>query len=140
MVLGAAFMSGCGIAMAAAPRAIGRLFTADAAVVEAAVGLLVVAAAFQTFDGLQTCAMGALRGAGDTHTAMLSHLIAYWAVGLPLGYALCFHFRLGAVGMWDGLCAAVILVGIVLLWVWWRKANEHAWCAESSELNAGTAP
>jgi len=139
VVLGGGFMSGCGIAMAVAPRAIGRLFTPDAAVVEAAVALLLVAAAFQIFDGIQTCAMGALRGAGDTHTAMLSHLVAYWAVGLPAGYALCFRFGLGAAGMWAGLCAAVILIGIVLLWAWWRRAN-HMRGVTSDALNAGTAP
>lgn len=99
------------------------VFTTDGAVVEAAVTLLVVGAALQLFDGLQTCAMGALRGAGDTHTAMLCHLIAYWVVGLPAGYVLCFNFRLGAAGMWSGLCAAVILLGMALLWVWWRRAK-----------------
>jgi multidrug resistance protein, MATE family len=136
MVLGAAFMSGCSVALLAMPRAIGRVFTTDAAVVEAAVGLLAAAAAFQLFDGLQTCAMGALRGAGDTHTAMLCHLIAYWTVGLPVGYVLCFHFGLGAVGMWAGLSAAVILIGIVLLWVWWRRANGMR---EAPEFASGMA-
>jgi multidrug resistance protein, MATE family len=123
IVLGAAFMSGCSVVLMAMPRAIGRVFTTDAAVVEAAVTLLAVGAAFQLFDGVQTCAMGALRGAGDTHTPMLCHLIAYWAVGLPAGYLLCFNFALGAPGMWAGLCAAVILLGIVLLWVWWQRVK-----------------
>jgi multidrug resistance protein, MATE family len=137
VMLGAAFMSGCGVALVAMPRAIGRVFTTDAAVVEAAVALLAVAAAFQLFDGLQTCAMGALRGAGDTRTAMLCHLVAYWTVGLPVGYVLCFRFGLGAVGMWVGLGAAVILIGIALLWVWWRKTNSI--CAGASEaVNVGT--
>ena len=136
MVLGAAFMSGCSVALLAMPRAIGRVFTTDATVVEAAVALLAMAATFQLFDGLQTCAMGALRGAGDTHTAMLCHLIAYWTVGLPAGYVLCFHFALGALGMWAGLSAAVILVGIVLLWVWWRRANGMR---EAAEFASGMA-
>jgi len=54
-----------------------------------------------------------------------------------VGYVLCFRFGLGAVGMWVGLGAAVILIGIALLWVWWRKANSI--CAGASEaVNVGT--
>ena len=29
---------------------------------------------------------GALRGAGDTKTPMLANLVAYWFIGIPLGY------------------------------------------------------
>jgi MATE family multidrug resistance protein len=123
IALGGAFMTCCGVALLVVPRAIGRAFTPDAAVVTAAVPLLAVGAAFQLFDGVQTCAMGALRGAGDTRTPMLCHLIAYWAIGLPAGYVLCFRFGRGAPGMWTGLCAALILIGVVLLRAWSRKVN-----------------
>jgi len=54
--------------------------------------LLLVAAAFQLFDGLQVVSTGALRGAGDTSTPMLANGIAYWCIGLPLGYVLCFEW------------------------------------------------
>src|SRR5581483_9930031 len=96
---------------------------ADMTVVEASVSLLAVGAAFQLFDGIQTSVTGALRGAGDTRTPMLCHLVAYWVIGLPAGYILCFQFHRGAAGMWTGLCAALILIGIVLLWAWWRKVQ-----------------
>ena len=124
IALSAMFMSCCGAALVLFPRAIGRVYTTDAAVIAATVPLLLVAAAFQLFDGVQTCATGALRGAGDTRTPMLGHLIAYWAVGLPLGFMLCFRSGWGATGMWAGLCAALILIGLVLLWVWRRKVAE----------------
>jgi MATE family multidrug resistance protein len=52
---------------------------------------------------------------------MLSHLIGYWFIGLPLGYWLCFSWGQGAVGLWTGLCVALILIGIVLLAVWRRR-------------------
>ena len=39
---------------------------------------------------------GALRGAGDTHTAMLANLVAYWLIGIPTGYVLCFVLGWGA--------------------------------------------
>jgi MATE family multidrug resistance protein len=85
--------------------------------------LLAVAAAFQLFDGIQIVATGALRGAGDTRTPMICHLVGYWAIGLPLGYVLCFSVGWRAVGLWTGLCLALILIGLVLLLAWTRKVH-----------------
>jgi multidrug resistance protein, MATE family len=126
ILLGGAFMFCCGVALVAFPRAIGRAYTTDRAVIEAAVGLLAVGAMFQLFDGVQVAATGALRGAGDTRTPMLCHLIAYWAIGLPVGYFLCFSLQWGAAGMWMGLCLALILIGVVLLAAWSRKVSKLA--------------
>jgi len=105
------------------PHAIARLFTPQTAIIAAAVPLLRVAAFFQLFDGLQITATGALRGAGDTRTPMLCHLAGYWILGLPLGVFLCFRESLGAVGLWMGLSAGLIAIGLVLLWAWRRKAR-----------------
>jgi MATE family multidrug resistance protein len=73
---------------------------------------------FQLFDGLQVVATGALRGAGSTRIAMLANLVGYWIIGLPLGAFLCFNMKMGAVGMWLGLCLALVLIGSALLAVW----------------------
>jgi len=80
------------------PDPISRIYTPDPVVIHAAGVLLYVAAFFQLFDGMQTVATGALRGAGDTRTPMLCHLILYWGIGLPLGAYLCFRLRWGAPG------------------------------------------
>jgi len=121
MALGAGFMACMGILLMAVPRFIVRIYTPDAVVIEAATGLLFVGALFQLFDGLQTVATGALRGAGDTRTPMICHLVFYWFLGLPLGAFLCFRMEWGAKGLWAGLCAALILIGTVLLYFWHRK-------------------
>jgi MATE family multidrug resistance protein len=73
---------------------------------------------FQLFDGLQVVATGALRGAGNTRIPMLANFIGYWVIGLPLGAFLCFKMKWGAVGMWLGLCLALVLIGSALLAVW----------------------
>jgi len=106
-----------------APRLIIRIFTPDADVLKLGVTLLAVAAAFQLFDGVQTVSTGALRGAGDTRTPMLTHLVAYWGVGLPLGYFLCFARGWGAAGLWTGLCVALILIGLALGLAWKMKVQ-----------------
>ncbi len=123
LLLGAGFMSCAALAFLLVPQDIARIFTPDAAVVKAGASLLVVAAFFQLFDGLQVVATGALRGAGDTRTPMICHLLGYWFLGLPLGYFLCFRRGWGAAGLWIGLCVALILIGLVLLLVWRRRVE-----------------
>lgn len=121
IVLGAALMSCAGLVFVSIPRVIARLFSPDPAVVRAGVTLLLVTAAFQLFDGLQVVATGALRGAGDTKTPMLANFVAYWLIGIPLGYFLCFVLGWGALGVWIGLCVGLMIIGSALLLVWHRK-------------------
>jgi MATE family multidrug resistance protein len=123
IAIGACFMATAGVALWTAPRWIVGIITHDAAVIAAGVALLRIAAFFELFDGLQTVAMGALRGLGDTRSPMLAHLAGYWIVGLPVAYLLCFHFHWGAPGIWVGLCAALILIGSALLVVWKRQLD-----------------
>src|SRR5262249_51463851 len=112
--LGATFMGVASLALLIFPRWIALMYTPDEAVIHATGSLLVAGAAFQLFDGIQTVATGALRGAGDTRTPMLCHFTAYWIIGLPLGAWLCFRHGWGAFGLWAGLSLALILIGIVL--------------------------
>ncbi len=118
MLLGGGFMLCTSVLYTAFPHAIARVFTPDAAVIAATVPIFAIAAVFQLFDGLQVTALGALRGAGDTRSGLITHLCSYWLLGLPLGTYLCFTRKLGARGLWIGLCAALIVAGIVLLWRW----------------------
>ena len=121
ILLGVGFMACSGLIFVSVPRVIARLFTPNPVVVEMGARLLLVAAAFQLFDGLQTVATGALRGARDTKTPMIANLIAYWLIGLPLGYILCFRLRWGAFGMWIGLCVGLMIIGLALLVAWKRR-------------------
>jgi multidrug resistance protein, MATE family len=116
--LGATFMAGASIALLIFPRWIALMYTPDPVVIRSTITLLAAGAAFQLFDGIQTVATGALRGAGDTRTPMLCHMLAYWVIGLPLGAWLCFRRSWGAFGLWAGLSLALILIGIVLLFAW----------------------
>jgi multidrug resistance protein, MATE family len=121
IALGCGFMFCSGLVFVTFSRMIARLFSPDPQVITVGATLLLIAAAFQLFDGLQTVATGALRGTGDTHTPMLANLVAYWFIGLPLGYVLCFQLHWGALGIWTGLCLGLIIIGSALLIAWHRR-------------------
>jgi MATE family multidrug resistance protein len=120
LLFAASFMSCSGLALFLFARPIARIYSPELDVVSAGATLLVVAAIFQLFDGLQVVATGALRGAGNTRIPMLVNLVGYWVLGLPLGTLLCFRLNMGAAGMWVGLCLALVLIGSILAGVWSR--------------------
>ncbi|HZZ38589.1 MAG TPA: MATE family efflux transporter [Acidobacteriaceae bacterium] len=122
---GAAFMLVAAIIFLTLPHALGRIFTPDPGVIAAAVPLLLIAAGFQFFDGIQITVTGALRGAGNTTAPLYTHLICYWIVGMPLGCLLCFHAHLGAAGLWLGLLIALTGAAIILLAVWRRTTRDQ---------------
>jgi MATE family multidrug resistance protein len=123
LLVSGGFMAACGVGLWTAPSTIVRMYTGDPAVLSTGALLLGIAAFFELFDGLQVTATGALRGLGDTHTAMLAHLVGYWVVGLPVAYVLCFPMGWGAAGIWVGLSAALILIGLILVPAWHRRAS-----------------
>jgi MATE family multidrug resistance protein len=121
IALGIAFMAATALTLVVASRPLIGLFTREAEVLALGSSLLLVAAVFQLFDGIQGVATGALRGLGDTRTPMITNLIGHWFLGLPVGYSLCFVFGLGVIGLWIGLSVGLIVVAVVLLAVWTRK-------------------
>lgn len=98
--------------------ALASLYTNNQAVVEIARRLLLMAAVFQFSDALQVNAIGALRGYRDTRVPSLLTLVAYWLIGLPIGYWLAYYGwerPFGAVGMWAGLIAGLTAAAAFLL-------------------------
>ena len=115
---GAVFMLSMSAVLVGMAGKIAGGFTRDPVVIAAAVPLLLVGAAFQFFDGVQVTATGALRGMGNTHAGLYVQLVGYWVVGLPLGLWLGFGRKWGAVGLWIGLCAGLMIAGVALISVW----------------------
>lgn len=91
-----------------------RLFNDNTAVITLASSLLVFAAIFQISDATQAVGVGLLRGAKDVKIPTLLVGLAYWVVGLPVGYVLAFHFNMRAPGIWTGLIIGLSLVSVFL--------------------------
>ncbi len=100
--------------MFAFPERIVALYTGEPEVVALAVQLLFLAAIFQFADCLQASAAGALRGLKDTRVPMLYSVIAYWAVGLSLGWYLTFRLDQGPSGMWVGIIVGLSVAAVLL--------------------------
>jgi MATE family multidrug resistance protein len=124
--LGTGFMLLAALAFLTAPRPLIALYTTDPRVMAVGPALLGLAAAFQIFDGVQTVCTGALRGLGETRSPMLANLVGYWALGLPLGFVLCFVLKWGIYGLWIGLTAALVVIASALLLRWNRDSRRLA--------------
>ncbi len=107
------FMSVTAIIMFTVPDLITSIYTQDVAVREVAIGLLYMAAIFQISDGLQVSGYGALRGLKDTKIPMYVNLVAYWIIGLPLGYYLGIVREIGPQGLWMGLIAGLTVAALL---------------------------
>lgn len=94
---------------------IARAFVNDPSVTQLAARLLMVAAVFQIFDGLQVTAAGALRGLSDAAKPMLLCLFAYWFVFFPCAYASAFHFGFGPFGIWTSLAVSLGVAALLLV-------------------------
>jgi len=84
------------------------IYTSDKSVIIIASQLLIIAAVFQLFDGAQAVGLGILRGMGDVNIPTIITFVAYWIIGLPIGYVLGIHFHLGVVGVWYGLVSGLM--------------------------------
>jgi MATE family multidrug resistance protein len=76
--------------------------------------LLLVAAFFQIFDGLQVAILGALRGLQDVKIPAFITFVSYWIVGFPVSYYLGLYTSLESVGIWIGLFTGLFVASILL--------------------------
>lgn len=87
----------------------------NAPVAALAKSMLLVAALAQLTDGVQRVASGALYGLQDTRVPMVLSGLAFWGVGLTMGYILGFATGLGGVGLWIGQSTGVATAGIIFI-------------------------
>jgi MATE family multidrug resistance protein len=89
-------------------------FNKNTEVIKLSAGLILVAALFQFFDGIQVTGLGILRGLSDIKMPTVIALTAYWVIALPLAYYLGFPLKLGINGIWYGLTAGLVFSAIAL--------------------------
>lgn len=101
------------------------LYIDDPQVIATSASLLIIAGMFQLSDGVQVAGLGVLRGMEDVKFPTWITLIAYWVLGLPLGYFLAFEMNMGAEGIWYGLLIGLTITAVVLF-IRFHRLSQHA--------------
>src|SRR3546814_13581315 len=76
--------------------------------------VLVIAAAFQLFDGAQTVAAGVRRGLQDKRVPMVIAVCGYWLAGYGPAIHRGFWTPLAGVGIWLGPAVGLVVVPAML--------------------------
>ncbi len=112
--LTAAFMGLTAIGFVVLRQWLPTLFVEEQAVIEITASILLIVAIFQLSDGFQVVGLSALRGLEDVRIPTGIALVAYWMVGLPVGYLLGVYWEFGAQGVWMGLLAGLSTAALLL--------------------------
>jgi len=88
---------------------------ANATIVKLALPMLTIATLSQILDAVQKIAYGALQGLQDTRIPVLLNVLAFWIVGVPVGYWLGFKAGLGGTGLWLGQSIGVAIAAVLFL-------------------------
>ena len=99
------------------------LYIDDEVVVSITAQLLVIAGLFQLSDGIQVVGLGLLRGMQDVKFPTWLVFVAYWVLGLPIGYLLAFELNLGIEGIWYGLLIGLSVVAVIMMLRFYRKVG-----------------
>lgn len=128
IVLGIGFMVLTASVMLFAPRLVLRIYIdpdapQNAEMVRLAIQYMVIAAAFQLFDGAQAVGAALLRGLQDTRVPMGFALFGYWVPGIGTALGLGLYTPLGGLGVWIGLMVGLVVVATLMLWRWKNRAK-----------------
>lgn len=108
-----AFMGCCTLLFLKFPTQIFGFFTTDKNVLAVGIPVLIIAAYFEMFDGLQTSLSGVLKGLKMTKTVSACIISGYWLCGLPLGFWLAYGYNLKLKGFWLGLAFSFLAISII---------------------------
>ncbi len=99
---------------------IALLYNNDPEVVTLAAHLMLLAALYQLSDSVQVIGSGILRGYKDTRSIFFITFIAYWLLGLPVGYVLALTDfiipAMGPAGFWTGFIIGLTASALMMIW------------------------
>ena len=107
------FMAIMGIVFVVFRHQLPLLFTTDVDVINVAANLLVIAALFQIFDGVQVILLGTLRGLSDVTIPMFMAFLSYSVVGLPVSYIASIVLGMGPIGVWIGFLCGLSVAAVL---------------------------
>ena len=103
-----------------------KIFTDDAAVLAAAVGVIIPLVLYQLGDATQINFASALRGTGNVRPMMWIAFISYIIVGLPVSYLLAFPLGMGLYGIVLSFSCSLFLAAALFLYYFLRTVRQAA--------------
>lgn len=88
----------------------------NAQTIKLAIDFFFIAAFFQIFECIRITLFGALRALKDTHFTLVTSIISFWLVALPLGYWLATSYHLNGNGIWYGMVVGAVFSVVLLQW------------------------
>ncbi|MGL1957769.1 MAG: MATE family efflux transporter [Colwellia sp.] len=99
---------------------IASIYSTEAAVIELAASLILLATLYQFSDTVQVVCAGALRGYKDTKAILYITFVSYWLIGLSVGLVLGVTDwvipKTGPYGFWIGFISGLTTAAILLSW------------------------
>ncbi|XP_077168046.1 multidrug and toxin extrusion protein 1 isoform X2 [Paroedura picta] len=106
------------------------IFTNDKEIVALVSKVMIIFSPFHLLDAMAATCGGVLRGAGKQKMGAIANAVGYYGIGLPIGIALMFGYKLGVMGLWSGLIVCISLQAVsflvFVLRMDWKKAAEEA--------------
>ncbi len=117
--------------MAALAWPLAWLYTTDPEVASVAVGMMYVVAVFMPPSWSVSFVLAAgLKGAGDTKYSLVTAVIGMWAFRVLLGYLLGITLRMGAIGVYMGMCIDWVVRGSL----YYIRLRGKRWYARAERL------
>jgi MATE family multidrug resistance protein len=131
MKLAMTYMSICGVLIFLFRHDLAWVFLRDPDRAAVAASLLLLAALFQAFDGLNIVFISALRGAGDVRQPTVVMMSLAWGVCVGGGIIVAYTLPgLKALGPWIMATIYICLMAFYVLWRWrseaWKKVDVFA--------------
>ena len=108
------------------PRGIMWLYIDDPKVIGIGATLLFFAGLFQLADAAQASSISLLRALNDVLAPSAISFVAFWLIGLPLGYWLAVHQGWNAKGIWMGYLVALILQALAFAGRFFKLVQQRA--------------
>jgi len=84
--------------------------------IQLAVDFFFIAAFFQIFECIRITLFGALRALKETHFTLITSILSFWGIALPLGYCLAIYLHQGGNGIWYGMVVGAAFSVLLLHW------------------------
>ena len=114
---------------------VASIFTNDEDLLNECRSLFIVVALFQLPDAINGVEQGVFRASGRQSLSAKLNFVAYYVIGIPVGYCLAIPFGMGVEGLWIGMFAGLVVISTANSIVIWKSDWAALATAATSRLS-----